>query len=581
VKKKIFGILFALVLVVSLTLVPAFADDSGAVDTDSDACTDILVGNEATVDGSTIGTYSCDGPPFPRIEVVPGETYKPGTMMSIYCKPSFYPGAKTRNYEQWLEYIAEEPVLLAEIPQVEETYRYVDIYVQYDGRHVGGINEYGLTTGETTIGGRSELRNENGLMFAYSDYRESSLLVLALQRAKTAREAIQVMGSLAEEYGYIQSGEHITVSDGNEVWAFEIFGPGEDWTLGSLEPGALWCAQRIPDGEVGVSANRSRIGEIDLDDPDYFMASPNVYSFAEDMGWWDGTSTFVWYEAYGPKERRSSIIREWRVLSLVAPSLGLPPPPSTGEQRYPFSVEPDELLSVQDVMALHRDTLEGTPYDVTEDPAFYLDGEKSPLACPWGPRNLHKLLGVSSERVVGTSSSTFTYVSQVRADLPDPIKGCLWFGSAQAPITCYAPVYSGVTELPEGWYDMEFNQVSRANPWWAFTLVINLAFTEYQNAIEDVKGVRDPAEATFFAQQPEMESVVQALYDSNRSEVAAQKLAEKLVTNYTNSCMNAISDGYWELVDYMLLKYCADRVGGALLILPTIECPPVPTNPGK
>jgi len=579
--KKFSGILFALVLVVSLTLVPAFAgNDEAPADTDSDACTDIMVGNAATVDGSTIGSYSCDGARYAQVKVIPGGTYKPGTMIPIYYAPDVY------SYQTYLDYVEylKDPIIIGEIPQAEETYSFVNVRVWYYEDMVGGVNEYGLTIGETTIGGRSELRNSNGLLYIYfsglKDQR-NALMTLGLQRAKTAREAIEVMGTLAETYGYIQSGEHVTVSDGNEIWAFEIFGPGADWEPGCGESGAVWCAQRIPDGHVGVSANRSRIGEIDLDDPDYFMASPNVYSLAEDMGWWDGTSTFVWYEAYGPRERRSSMTREWRVLSTVAPSLGLPFPAATGDTRYPFSVEPDEPVSVQDVMTMHRDAFYGTPYDVTEDPAFYVGGVKSPMACPFGPSDLHKLIGVSADRSVGNSSGAFTCVSQVRADLPDPIRSCFWFGFGPGVTTCYVPLYSGVTELPESWTHTTLNKVDREDAWWAFNLVNTLPLIKWQNAIEDVKGVRDPAEATFFAQQSDMEDAVLDLYASNRSEVAARELATKLVTKYSCACMNAASDGYWDLVDYLHFKYYFLRSSGAPQELPVIDCPPVPTNPGK
>lgn len=561
-KRKIFGILFALVLVVSLMLVPAFADNSGAADTDSFGCTDILVGNEATVDGSTIGSYSCDGAGYARIQVVPGATYPPGTMTPIYYRPFPY------NYEQFLEYLDEEE-LKGWMPQVEETYRYVTIRVWYRDSRQSCMNEYGVTVGETTIGGRGALRNSEGLLSAYSFYEESSLMSLALQRAKTAREAIEVMGSLAEDYGYYgtHGPEHITVSDGDEIWAFEIFGPGPDWYLGSPEPGALWCAQRIPDGEVGVSANRSRIGEVPVEEDDYFMFSPNIRSLAEEMDWWDGEEPFVWHDAYAPST--SPNLREWEALNWFAPSLGLDP----DDIYQPFSVEPDEPVSVQDVMALHRDYFEGTEFDITEDPAWLVGGEKSPMTCPWGPRDLHNLIGVSAPRSIGTPSSVFSYVSQVRADLPDPIKGCLWFGFGPAATTCYVPLYSGVTELPESWGTTDVLKVNRENAWWAFNLADHLALIKYQSAIEDIEGVRGPAEATFFAQQSDFEKAVVKVF---RHPKRGQADAEELVTDYTNACMNAVSEGYWDLVDYMLFKYYSRVSSGAPQELPTIDCPPVP-----
>jgi dipeptidase len=574
VKRKIFGILFACVLVVGLILVPALAGNSETpADEQECTCTNILVGKDATVDGSAISTYCCDGARYAKIVVWPEETYEPGTMMPIYYRP--YPN----NYAQYLEYL-DKAVLKGYIPQVEKTYRYVGLEVWYDEQHVGGINEYGLTIGETTINARRELRNPNGLLSAYTNYKESSLMTLALMRAKTAREAIQVMGSLAEEYGYAgyggTYGEHITVNDGNEVWAFEIFSApvSADWTPGCGIPGAVWCAERIPDDEVGVSANRARIGEVDLDDTDYFMASPNIFSLAEEMGWWNPADPFVWYDAYAPST--SVNLREWEVLNLVAPSLHLDPT----AVRLPFSVKPDEPLTVQDVMAIHRDYYQGTPYDVTEDPAFYVAGRKSPMASPFGPTDLHRLIGVSAPRSVATASSVFSFVSQVRADLPDPIKGCFWYGSGPAAATCYVPIYSGVTKLPESWSNTDLTKVNREHSWWAFDLADQLPLIKWQSAIVDIKGVRDPAETTFFAQQPDLESAIVDLY-SSRSEVAAGELAMKLVTTYTNSCMNAVSDGYWELVDYLLFKYYSRVSSGAPQELPVIECPPVPVHPGQ
>lgn len=551
---SVLGIVLTLVLLLGMFPIAAYSSEMG--------CTNILCGKNATVDGSTIGTYTCDGALYAEIKTVPGEKHKPGSMMPIWYRPM------PNNYAQYLEYL-ENPVLIGYIPQVRETYDYISIEVWYDDQRVGGINEYGVTTGETTISGRRELRNSKGLVYAYTNIREASLLTLALERAKTAREAIQVMGSLAEEYGYAQTGEHISVTDGNEAWAFEIFGPGGDWEPGCGKPGAVWCAQRIPDGHVGVSANRSRIGEIDLDDPDYFMASPNVKSLAFEMGWWDGTEPFIWYEAYGPSNSRGCQLREWRALSLVAPSLNL----DSNALRYPFSVEPDQAVTVQDIIAIHRDTYEGTVFDLTEDPAWIVFGKKSPMANPHGPRDLHRLLGLSSERVIGTSSSVMSYVSQVHAGLPDPIKGCLWFGFGPPSTTCYVPIYSGVTELPKSWGETTLNGIGWEDAWWAFDLVEQLSYIKWQNTIADVKGVRDPAEVEFFDMQPEFENTVAQVYAKN-----GKNAARKYVNNYTNWCMKSVSDTYWQMADFLLFKYFFRGSAGAPQELPVVPAPLIEGN---
>ena len=188
------------------------------------------------------------------------------------------------------------------------------------------------------------------------------------------------------------------------------------------------------------------------------------------------------------------------------------------------------------------------------------------------------MLGIPRVRLVATTSSVFGYVARVKADLPDPIKSCYWFGFCPAATTCYVPIYSGVTELPEPWTYTTLNKVDRLNAWWAFNLVDNLALIKYQSTIEDIEGVRDPAEATFFAQQPDFEKAVVKVF---RHPKGGQAAAQELVTDYTNACMDAVSEGYWELVDYMLFTYYFRYSSGAPQELPVIDCPPVPTNPGK
>ncbi|NOR14876.1 MAG: hypothetical protein GQ544_04155, partial [Candidatus Aminicenantes bacterium] len=184
-----------------------------------EGCTNILVGREATVDGSTVGTYSSDGPPYGAIQAIPGQVFPPGTLTTIYEDKGH------NTLKDYLDSIGNLEVI-GTIPQVEETYPYINTECCFNHEPDGGVNRYGVATGESTIGGRAELMNPKGILWVYSNSDNSALLAIALQRAKTAREAIQVMGSLAEKYGYAQTGEHITVTDGKEVWAFEIFGSG-------------------------------------------------------------------------------------------------------------------------------------------------------------------------------------------------------------------------------------------------------------------------------------------------------------------------------------------------------------------
>jgi dipeptidase len=501
VKKKIFSILFACVLLVSLTLVSAVADMFG--DVDVSGCTDILVGKDATVDGSVIGSYSCDGAMYAKLRVIPGEQHPPGTMIPLYYRP----------YGIFDELYEDEDIYLGEIPQVEETYTYTACVVYIDDQWCGGINEYGLSLGESTIGGRRELRNSDAWMWVYSNFQETSLMSLALQRAKTAREAILVMGDLAETYGYRQTGEHVTVVDGNEAWAFEIFGPGEDWTHGCGELGAVWAAKRIPDGHVGVNANTSRIGEIIEDDPDNFMYSSNVYALAEELGFWTPGEEFIWYWVYG---RRSNSLRsrEWAVLDSVAPSLNL----TSGMADWPFSVEPDFPVSVQDVIGIHRNYI---------------------------------------HTGVATSSSVFMHVTQVRDWLPDPVKGVRWYGAGPGITTLNVPVYSGVTEVPDEWAYTPKSYYDRDSAWWSFRLLDNVKLIDEEKIMDDIKAVRDPAEAAFFAQQDEIESVAVELYEETKG-WGGEEAAKEFVTRYTSLSLDAVSDAYWDLFDYLLFKYYFD-----------------------
>jgi len=510
------------------------------------SCTNILVGREASADGSTIASYSGDSfIHYSFVGFVPHREFQPGTTVPIYR------GSFSGTYSEYLDSLAQVEKI-GEIPQVEETYAYIDLMCGYDGGHAGGMNEHGVTIGETTIVGRPELVCPEGMLMAASSCAEGGLMTLALQRATTAREAIEIMGELAEEYGYHQPmwhGEHLSVSDGKEVWAFEIFGPGDDWTPGCGKPGAVWCAQRIPDYHVGVSANRSRIGEIEPTDPNWFLCSDNVYSLAEEMGWWTPGDPFVWYEAYAPDNCMTYCsLREWRVLSALAPSLNLDP----NAERFPFSVQPDGPVSVQDVMRLHRDYYQGTPYDITDDSAFQVNGQPSPLTYPYysyGQDALQELLNISPQRTLAVRS-LFSYVAQVHEGAPAPIKGCFWYGQGPASTTCYVPIYSGVTALPELWGKTLMTRIDWETAFWAFDLVHELARIRWQDAYLDINAVRNAAEAELFLAQPGFEQHVSSVL-STQDEAAARAL----VTDYTATCMDAVLDGYWALVDYLLFTY--------------------------
>ncbi|MDD5635493.1 MAG: C69 family dipeptidase, partial [Atribacterota bacterium] len=397
---------------------------------------------------------------------------------------------------------------------------------------------------------RREMRNADG----WFDIVE--LQRIALERASTAREAVQIMGTLAEEYGYYIGGECITVIDPDEVWVFEIYGPGALWKPGSDRPGCVWVAQRVPDGEIFVCANRSRIGEVDLDDTDNFMASPNIFSLAEEMDLWDKDSgePFKVYETYGYKDYSTyNARREWRVLDLVAPSLELDP----WMERYPFSVKPDEKINAQDIMAINRDHYEGTEFDLT----------KGLEAGPFGTPNRYPTPGSQNpegsagwERAISLFRTNFSTVVVARKDMPSWVGGLTWFAYDAPHSSCYFPIYAGITELPEsfakGMRGGSYDVFSRESAWWAFNFVSNWADLKYSYMIEDIKAVRDPLEEEFFAVQPTIEKTALDLYEQDPD------LARRFLTTYSNSCATRVVDAYWKLASQLVGRYADGYVYG-------------------
>ncbi len=370
-----------------------------------DACTSIQVGRLATVDGSVITCHTCDGPYRQWVNIVPRQAWPDKSMNKVYS------GKMHTEFTADLRGIVQT----GEIPQVPETYRFLNTAYP-------ALNEQGLAIGETTIGGRRELVNNEG-MFMIEELER-----IALERCKTAREAIRLIGELVKQYGYGDFGECITIADGKEVWHFEIMGAGP------LEKGAVWAAVRIPDDHVGISANIPRIAELDLQNADRYMASENVFQVAQDMGWWDpkGGKPFKFWEAYNGRKPFST--REFFVLSTLAPSLKL----TMDMPELPFSVKPEKKLSVRDVLAIYRDPYEGTDLDSTknllvprpqprpkpgETPPAQPAGPqmgKSPIASAWMPRDIMSLVNtlkpgtVVPARTIPISGCAYATVLQVR-----------------------------------------------------------------------------------------------------------------------------------------------------------------------
>lgn len=476
------------------------------------ACTSVTVGSKASVDGSVMTSHTCDGGfcDF-RVYKEPARDYKPGDMRQVYYNPTLRAPEDAR-FEPW--------VLKGEIPQVAHTYAYI--------AGVFGLqNEHQLSVGETTTGGRGALQDPEGMFDVWT------LAHIAVERCTTAREAIAVMGELAEKYGYCDWGECLTVADTKEVWQFEIFGAGPTAKT------ATWAAQRVPDDQVCVSANRARIGEIDLNNKDYFMASKNVISLAKEKGWYDpAKGPFVFWAAYHPTTGYYSARREWRALSLLAPSLKLDP----WADRFPFSVKPDEKVSVQKITTIFRDHYEGTPFDLTKGLAAGAFG--NPNRYP-----TQRAVPGTWERAISIYRCEYSFVSQSRAWLPDEIGGVVWFGWDAPHSTAYMPLYSCATELPVSFntgYRGEFNRNS-AN--WAFAFVSNWADIRYNSIIKDIQAKYTAIETAEYAMQGAIEKIAAELYAKDKA------LAVQFLSKYTNDNANSVVNQWWAFADYLIGKY--------------------------
>jgi len=474
------------------------------------ACTNLLVTKGASVDGSVMITYTCDGEFHPHLKRTPAADYGP---------------------DEWFEITDWSGKVRGKVKQVAHTYAVV-----------GLMNEHQLAISETTSSGRPELVNAEGLLHYWD------LMQLALQRAKTAREAITVMTDLAAEYGYRSSGESISIADTEEVWLLEIFGPGEGGG------GAEWVAMRVPDGYIAAHANQARIGVFPLDDPENCRYSANVISFATEKGYYDPASgePFKLYDAYCPPTPRSCRYADGRVWSLfrrAAPSLNLSPDrfrAVDGAPAYPLWVKPDKKLSVGDVFDLMRDHFEGTDYDMTQGVAAGPYG--SPLRCrPMG----FEVDGTAHvwERPISTQQTGFSFVSQSRAWLPNPIGGVYWYGLDDTYTTCYAPLYCGIDALPESYTVGSLGQFSWDSAWWVFNFVANFANVRYVDMVQDIRAVQRELEGQFLNLQPAVERTAIELYRSD------PELMTRFLTDYSVSHAELVVKRWKALGEYLLTKY--------------------------
>ncbi|MFO7617239.1 MAG: C69 family dipeptidase [Bacteroidales bacterium] len=486
-----------------------------------DNCTSVIVGRMASTDGSTMTSHSCDsGTDRTWINLVPRMKHAPGSECPIILDPKQTKGPND-----------PEAIEAGTIPQVAETWAYINTAYPV-------MNEFQLAIGETTFGGKRELQSDAGLLDCPELYR------LALERAKTCREAIRVIDELTKEYGYNDVGECFTFADPFETWHFEILGPGKG------KVGAVWAAVRIPDGEVGVSANASRIRKLKLDDPDNYMASDNVFSLAQELGFWDPASgePFEFCYAYADRRSLGCRRREWRALSLVAPSLRLDP---NGE-NFPLSVKPDKKLSVKDVLQIFRDYYQNTPYDMTSSLTVVdRSGQtvKSAVANPFMNGDTRTLLKVPSERTIACARATYVQVTQSRAWLPDPIGGVVWLGYDNPVLTPHTPFYCGITEMPASYMIDGRENFRRDCAWWAFRQVSQLCSFRFQPMSKDVEVVWQEIEDQAFANQTAFEGEMLDLIKTDPEAVA------KRLTSYSGEMAEKAVERYWKLAGELWSKY--------------------------
>ena len=417
----------------------------------AESCTSIMVGKKASTDGSVMTAHSCDSNYRTWLTMEGSKTYQPGQMQPIYLgllhteEPD-----DMRNVEK-----------KGEIPApTQPTYRFLNVAYPC-------MNEKQLAIGETTTTGRLELRRMDG-MFMIEELER-----IALERCATAREAIALIGALAEEYGYLDEGECLTIADKKEVWHFEIYGNGtlpvdpkakKSKKAPADKPGAMWVAQRIPDDHVGVSANIPRIAVVDFNDPDNFMTSTGLRERAKALGLWSGEGDFVFYKVVSSEAKPFSY-REFYVLSTMAPSLGL----TFDMAELPFSVKPDKKVSPEDLFAYYRSTYEGTEFDQLKNLSVEVDRKKKengktiyykevvyPVST-FMSGDMRALLnklqpGVTPRmRHIAAIQCSYSHIMQCRDWLPDEIGGIAYFSFDNPAQTPRIPIYAGATQLPEGW----------------------------------------------------------------------------------------------------------------------------------
>uniref|UniRef100_UPI0040290705 dipeptidase n=1 Tax=Prevotella sp. TaxID=59823 RepID=UPI0040290705 len=479
------------------------------------ACSNLIVGKKASVDGSVMVSYNADDyGMFGHLCHYPAGTHPKGSMRQIY---------------DW-----DSGVYHGEIEEAPVTYNVI-----------GNINEFQLSIGETTYGGREEMVDSTGIL----DY--GSLIYVTLQRAKTAREAISVMTSLVEKYGYNSEGETFSICDPNEAWIMEMQGTG----AGSK--GVVWVAMRIPDDAICAHANQSRIGKFNMKDKKNVLYSKNVISYARKMGWFNGKdSDFSWKNTYAFPDfsgRRFCDARVWSFFNHYADDFDRYLPWALGKDKdaedMPLWIVPNRKLSVADVENGMRDHYEGTALalDTTSigGGVYEMPYRPTPLTFTVDGKQYF------NERPISTQQTAFTFVSQLRSWLPREIGGVLWFGNDDANMVAYTPVYCGNTVQPACYNTKGADAVtfSSDNAFWLCNMVSNMVYPRYSQLFPELKAVRDSLETSYFANQTSIEKQAADLYQTDKA------AALKLLNNYSNTKADEMLVSWKHLATRIIVKY--------------------------
>ncbi len=486
-------------------------------DIDKYACTSIMVGKKASSDGSVMTSHTCDSWYRTWMQSVAPKDYPGDTVMSIYSERvhTEYPGSTDGMKE------------LGQIPQVKHTFRFLDTAYPC-------LNEKQLAIGEATFYGRQELKNPDG-MFTIEE-----LMRLSLERCSTAREAIQLMGELIKKYGYGDTGECLTIADPKEVWIFEVLGEGPK------KKGGVWAAARIPDDHIAVSANVSRIGKIDFNDPDNFMYSDNVKDVAKKMGLWDGKEEFSFWKVYSGgnylKEPKNYSVRELYIMQQLAPNAGL----NDKMEELPLSVKAEKKVSVEDVAKLLGTYYEGTdlnlsgklkvknPVKKDGDSADVPDSVVSNFANPWMRPDeiaVYEAMGDSTMhniRTVSVSWCAYSTILQCRDWLPDGVGGVAWICLDNPGQSPRFPVFAGGTDVPDMLKICGQHRPRQDAALWHFREPNRLATVRWGEARKSMEPARDYFLAKGKRELPALEKEYSDLLNSGKTEEAAA-----LLTDYT------------------------------------------------